>query len=265
MQVLYELARCMKDAASGWCAASPAAAWDRTWWASTGNWRFDLQARKNAAKRSAADHNSAMPIQPNPLPAVKRPQPESLGELFWSFSSLALQGFGGVLAVVQRELVDKKRWLTRDEFVEDWAVAQVMPGPNVVNLGLMLGERYFGLRGALVAVLGLFTFPLVGLLALAIAFASIADSPAAQGALRGMGAAAAGLVMASGFRLVGALRANVMGRPACYLLAILTFVAIALLRWPLIWVLLGLGGVACSWAWLRIGRAAVAARQGNSP
>ena len=46
-----------------------------------------------------------------------------------------------MLAVVQRELVENKRWLTREEFVEDWAVAQVMPGPNVVNLSLMLGDR----------------------------------------------------------------------------------------------------------------------------
>ncbi|HRB10372.1 MAG TPA: chromate transporter, partial [Ottowia sp.] len=54
--------------------------------------------------------------------------PRSRADLFWSFTWLALQGFGGVLAVVQRELVEKKRWLTREQFVEDWAVAQIMPG-----------------------------------------------------------------------------------------------------------------------------------------
>ena len=85
--------------------------------------------------------------------APQRPQPRSLSDLFFSFTVLALQGFGGVLAVVQRELVEKKRWLTREEFVEDWAVAQIMPGPNVVNLSLMIGDRYFGLRGALAATL----------------------------------------------------------------------------------------------------------------
>ena len=183
-----------------------------------------------------------------------RPRPESLTDLFWSFTALALQGFGGVMAVVQRELVDKKRWLTREEFLEDWAVAQIMPGPNVVNLSLLLGDRYFGLRGSLVAVAGMFTFPLAGLLALAITFASVADWPIAEGALRGLGAAAAGLVLASGFRLIPALRSNPIGVPACAVLALLTFGAIALMRWPLIWVLLPVGSIACVWAWVRLGQ-----------
>lgn len=70
-----------------------------------------------------------------------RNSPKSKTDLFVSFTILALQGFGGVLAVVQRELVDKKQWLTNDEFVEDWSVAQILPGPNVVNLALMIGGR----------------------------------------------------------------------------------------------------------------------------
>ncbi|MBV5336935.1 MAG: chromate transporter, partial [Deltaproteobacteria bacterium] len=80
------------------------------------------------------------------------PRPTSLLDLFVSFTLLALQGFGGVLAVVQRELVERKRWLSKEEFIEEWAVAQIMPGPNVVNLALMIGGRYFGLRGALTAL-----------------------------------------------------------------------------------------------------------------
>ena len=63
--------------------------------------------------------------------------PRSLADLFFSFTLLALQGFGGVLAIVQRELVEKKKWLTPEQFVEDWAVAQIMPGPNVVNMSII--------------------------------------------------------------------------------------------------------------------------------
>jgi chromate transporter len=188
---------------------------------------------------------------PNALP--ERPRPASLRDLFWSFTWLALQGFGGVLAVVQRELVEKKKWLTREEFVEDWAVAQVMPGPNVVNLGLMLGDRYFGMRGAMVAILGLLTFPLLIVLLLAVLFASVADMPAAQGVLRGMGTVAAGLITATGLRLIPALKKNVMGIPANIALALLTFAAIAILRVPLAWVLLGVGGAACVLAYIRLG------------
>ena len=89
------------------------------------------------------------------------PQPRSRADLFWSFTWLALQGFGGVLAVVQREIVEKKRWLTREEFVEDWAVAQILPGPNVVNLSLMIGARSFGLSGAMAALAGMLSAPRV--------------------------------------------------------------------------------------------------------
>eukprot|EP01041_Mallomonas_annulata_P032143 gene32143-54575_t len=117
---------------------------------------------------------------PSPEPA---PRPRNPADLFWSFTWLALQGFGGVLAVAQRELVDKKGWLTAEEFVEDWAVAQILPGPNVVNLSLMLGDRYFGWRGALAGVAGMLCFPLLLVLLMAAAFAGVADNPQAQGAL----------------------------------------------------------------------------------
>lgn len=182
-------------------------------------------------------------------------RPRSRADLFWSFTWLALQGFGGVLAVVQRELVEKKRWMTREQFVEDWAVAQILPGPNVVNLSLMIGGRHFGLSGAMAALAGMLAAPLVVVLLLAALYGSVADTAAAQGALRGMGAVAAGLITATGIKLIAALDNNAMGLAVCITLAAATFVAIALLRWPLAWVLLGIGGGACAWAYHVLGRA----------
>lgn len=182
-------------------------------------------------------------------PATTLPGPRSLADLYWSFTLLALQGFGGVLAVVQRELVDKRRWLTREQFIEDWAVAQVLPGPNVVNLSLMLGDRFLGPRGALTAVAGMLSFPLLIALALLIAFSGVQDHPGVQGALRGMGAVAAGLITASGLRLVPGLKNHALGVAGNAALAALTFAAVALLRLPLAWVLLGLGFLACGWAY----------------
>lgn len=181
-----------------------------------------------------------------------RPQPRSLSDLFFSFTFLALQGFGGVLAVVQRELVEKKRWMTKDEFIEDWAVAQIMPGPNVVNLSLMIGARYFGLRGALAALAGMLVVPLVVLLALALVYAGFADNPRLAGALRGMGAVAAGLITATGLKLFGALKKHPLGMPASATLLALVFAGIALLRLPLAWVLLGLGGLSCVWTYRKL-------------
>ncbi len=183
-----------------------------------------------------------------PLPAATA-QPTSLTDLFVSFTVLALQGFGGVLAVVQRELVEKKRWFTREEFVEEWAVAQIMPGPNVVNLSLMIGSRYFGFKGAMAALAGMLVAPLCVVLLLALVYAQFAGHPGVQGALRGMAAVAAGLIAATGLKLFGALQKNVLGLPVCICLGVLCFVAVGLLRWPLAYVLMGLGTVACTMAY----------------
>ena len=141
--------------------------------------------------------DSLAPIAAGFSPA-NMPRPASLAALFWAISAIALQGFGGVLAVVQRELVEKKQWLTTEEFVEDWAVSQIMPGPNVVNLALIIGDRCFGWRGALVALAGMLTFPLFLVMALTIGLAGIGHLPAVQGALRGMGAVSAGLICGTG-------------------------------------------------------------------
>ena len=180
---------------------------------------------------------------------MDRPGPASVRALFWAFSWLALQGFGGVLTVVQRELVDKKQWLTLEDFVEDWAVAQIMPGANVVNLSLIVGDRYFGWRGALAALAGMLALPLVVVLVLTVSLSGVADLPLVQGALRGMGAVSAGLIAGTGLKMVLALRTNAMGKAVCAALAILTFIAIGLLRIPLLWVLLGLGAPAMAWAY----------------
>ncbi len=189
------------------------------------------------------------------LPATHA-RPLSTTDLFWAFSMLALQGFGGVLAIVQRELVENKQWLTMDEFVDDWAVAQILPGPNVVNLSLMIGDRYFGLRGALAALAGMLCFPLLIVLMLAAVWGNFAHTAVTQGALRGMGAVAAGLIAATGIKLIGALKNNILGLPWCWGLATLAFVAIAFLRLPLAGVLLGLGGFATLLALRRSGELA---------
>jgi chromate transporter len=194
--------------------------------------------------------------EPTALPSPTLPlnQPQSKTDLFVSFTVLALQGFGGVLAVVQRELVEKKRWMTREQFVEEWAVAQIMPGPNVINLSLMIGGRYFGVAGALAGLAGMLAAPLVVALLLAMAFGGVSDAAWAQGALRGMGAVSAGLIAAVGLKLISALRGNPMGMPVCIALAVASFVGVGLLRWPLAYVLLGTGLAGCGWAYVQIAR-----------
>ncbi|MEO7497873.1 MAG: chromate transporter [Massilia sp.] len=188
---------------------------------------------------------------PSPVPG-QRPRPQSLTDLFVSFTLLALQGFGGVLAVVQRELVERKQWLTPEEFVEDWAVAQIMPGPNVVNLSLMIGGRYFGLRGALVALAGMLSAPLLLVLLLAVLHARIGAYPAVAGALRGMAAVSAGMIGAAGLKLLLSLKKSPMPLSWCIGLSTLGFVLVALLRAPLAYVLFGIGGLGCVLCYRRL-------------
>ena len=182
-------------------------------------------------------------------------RPNSLGDLFITLTVLALQGFGGVLAVVQHELVVRKRWLTQEEFIEEWAVAQVLPGPNVVNLCLILGSRYFGWRGALVALAGMLCVPTLVVLLLAVLYARYGAHPAAVGALRGMAAVAAGLILAAGFRLASALKGNPLGPTLCVVLGSVSFAGVALFRLPLIVILLGPGIAGCALAYWKLGKA----------
>ena len=197
---------------------------------------------------------------------ASRAHPASSLALFIAFSLLALQGFGGVLAVAQRELVDRRGWLTRLEFVELYAVAQLLPGPNVVNLSLMIGDRYFGLRGALAAISGMLVAPLLVVLALAASYQQLAQYPAVAGALRGMGAVAAGLILAMALKMLGTLRGNVLGPALCTALGLATLTAIAVFRVPLAWVVIGLGLTGWGLARWRIAlRDAAAARAKDVP
>lgn len=179
-------------------------------------------------------------------------RPRSPADLFRAFNRLALQGFGGVLPVAQRELVENQRWLSKAEFVELLSIGQVLPGPNIVNMALIFGDRHFGWRGALASLAGLMVAPLTIVLVLAVLVRQGADSPMMVDALRGMGVVAAGLILSTAAKLWGALRTNVMGMAACIAFVIATAVAIGLMRWPLVGVLLVLGPLGYATAWWRL-------------
>ena len=185
-----------------------------------------------------------MPTENSPL---KRPN--SKMELFIGFTLLALQGVGGVLAVAQQELVERRQWMSRAQFLEEWSVAQILPGPNIVNLALMLGRQYFGIYGALAAVAGLLVAPLILVLLMAILFGGVADNPVAQGALKGMGAVSAGLIIATGLKLSTAFKQNPLGLNVAWLLVLATFVSVGLFRLPLLWVLSAIGLIGCGLAY----------------
>lgn len=189
---------------------------------------------------------------PPPTAPSARAAPASCTELFLVFTGLALQGFGGVLAVAQRELCERRGWLSAAEFLEMLAYAQVLPGPNVCNLSLAVGQRWFGVRGALAALAGMLALPLLIVL---LATAWVIDQAGAawlQDALRGMGIVAAGLIVGACLKLARPLRDSPLGRAGVAALGGATLLAIAVLKLPLLAVLAGLGPPACLWAHRRL-------------
>lgn len=190
---------------------------------------------------------------PDPVAALAdegpRAAPASLGELFIAFTLLALQGFGGVIAIAQRELCERRRWLTAKEFVELLGTAQVLPGPNVCNLSLMIGDRFFGWRGAAVALAGMMAAPLVLMLFLAWLITLLPHGSTAnglvRGALTGIAAVAAGQIVGTVLRLAAPLKQHPLKLGPCLALVAAAFGMMAWLHWPLVWVLLGLGTATC--------------------
>jgi len=183
-------------------------------------------------------------------------QPRSCAELYRVFNRLALQGFGGVLPVAHRELVEKERWLSPEAFVELLTVSQVLPGPNVINLSIIFGDRHFGWRGSLAAVAGMLALPTVIVMVLVLVYQQFSGIPWVAGALRGMGAVAAGLVIATGLKLARTLKTNPLGRAWGWPLALATLGLVGFVRWPMVWVVLALGGVGMAVAWRRLAAAA---------
>jgi chromate transporter len=195
------------------------------------------------------DAGSAMP----PSPATHTGTvPRSVAELFFAFNRLALQGFGGVLPVAQRELVERRRWLTKAEFVELLSLGQILPGPNIVNMALMYGDRHFGWRGALAALAGLLLAPLTIVLALTLLVRQAGGAPEVTGALRGMGVVAAALILSTAWKVTGTLKSNRMGPAWCALLALATVLAVGVMRWPMAAVLAGLAPTAWVLAWWKL-------------
>ena len=126
--------------------------------------------------------------------------------LFLGFLMVGLQGFGGVLPFARRMLVDQHRWLSEREFNEVLSLSQFLPGPNIVNVSVIVGNRYRGPLGSVAATLGLMLMPFVIVLILAALYARFADLQAVRGATSGVSASATGLIIATGLKMAQALK-----------------------------------------------------------
>jgi chromate transporter len=173
-----------------------------------------------------------------------------LRALFLGFSSVGLSGFGGVLPFARRMLVEERRWMTAEEFNAQLGLCQFLPGPNVINLAVVVGKRYQGALGAIVAPVGLLAGPLAIVLLLALLYDAYGSLPLAQGMLRGIAAVGCGLLFAMAWRMGAAIREKRYYLP----FAVMVVAAIAWLRWPMPIVMLA--GLAASGmvAYWRLGK-----------
>ncbi len=199
-------------------------------------------------------------------------------QLFLAFSNLALSGFGGVLPFAYRALVEKRKWLDSREFASLLAIAQVMPGPTICNLSVMIGQRYAGFAGACAALAGMVLGPSCIVIALGVAWQHFGELTAVKQGLHGMSSVAIGLILATAVKMginlfkpdpepldarpapgAEAVAAPVaMATPVPYWtipsivqmgLCALGFVGVGLLRWPLAAVVAGLAPVAIGLSW----------------
>ena len=169
---------------------------------------------------------------PDPAEAA----PPTVGGLFRGFLSLGLMGFGGVLPLARHMLVEERRWLGGAEFADLLGLCQFLPGGNVVNLSVAVGLRFRGVPGALAALAGLLAAPCVVVVLLGALYDRFAEEPAVRRAFAGLAAAAAGLLVGLAAKLLWPLRRE----PVAAGLAVLCFLAVAVLRVPLLPALLAL-------------------------
>jgi len=160
----------------------------------------------------------------------------TLTALFLSFLKVSLLGFGGGLVWTRRIVVEQRQWMDDHEFAETLTLCQLMPGPNIVGITVCVGSLLRGLAGAVAAVSGFILIPLTIGLSLGGLYLRHAHLAVLQHILSGLSAAAAGLLVATGIRLLIAHR----GRPGAWFFAAFAFAGIVVFKLPLMIVFLGL-------------------------
>jgi chromate transporter len=189
----------------------------------------------------------------NEPPGAVPPSQSSPGvlQILLGFSIASLSGFGGVMPFARRMIVEQRKWMTAEEFNEAFSLSQFVPGPNMLNFSIVVGSRRAGPLGALAAAAGLVLPPVAIVMVLGALYARFGEFPALKGVLEGLAAAAAGLIIAAAARMIEPLFRRSAG-PAPYV-AFVIFVAVGVLRWPLLWTLLAVApaSVLLAWRWHR--------------
>ena len=192
------------------------------------------------------------PQQPPEPPAAAAdpalaPAPD-LRQLFLGMTQVALSAFGGGLSAwSQRIVVEQRRWMTNEQFLTGLTVARLFPGPNQINLAVFIGAQFRGLPGALAALAGMLLIPFTLLMGLGLAYFSLHELPAVDRVLAGVVAAAAGMALSMGFKILDQYWRD----PVALGLAAWVFIAMAFLHLRLVPVVLVTAPLAMAWYWPR--------------
>jgi len=165
------------------------------------------------------------------------------------FLWIGARSFGGVLPWAYRTMVEERRWMTHADFTETIGLCQFLPGPNIGNASIVLGKRWFGLAGSIVAFLGLMGPPFIWVLALFILYSDFSSNAMLKSIVTGVGAAAAGLFIGTAVKLGRPLAK----KPAALVLIAACFLCVAIARISLLIVVpvgLGVALVAARRKWL---------------
>lgn len=180
------------------------------------------------------------------VPSAAAAPPPSHTDLFLAFFKITLSGFGGTLPWTRRMFVEKKRWMTAQEFNDVYALCQFLPGPNIVNLTAVFGSRMRGLTGAMAAWSGFLLVPFCVMLTAGVLYERFGDVEAVRHVLTGVAPAAAGLIIATVAKMATPMFRKLGPAPVVLLL---TVFAIGLMRWPLLLVFLVLVPTSIGFAW----------------
>ena len=145
--------------------------------------------------------------------------------LFTGFMQLGLMGFGGVLPLAHRIIVEEKKWIGESKFTDLLGVCQLLPGGNIINMSVAIGMQFQGVKGALCSVLGLISAPTAIVLIIYQVYERFAYLAAVQHMIQGLAAAAAGLLFATGLKMLRPILKSY--------LTIFTFVFMLLIKLPL--------------------------------
>ena len=172
----------------------------------------------------------------------------SLDQLFWGMLQVALSAFGGGLSAwSQRIVVEQRSWMTNEQFLTGLTVARLFPGPNQINMAVYIGAEFHGLAGALVALAGMLLVPFTLLIAVGLAYFQLYGIPAVDRVLAGVVAAAAGMALSMGFKILDQYTKDWFA----LVLAAAVFVALTWLHLRLIPVVLISSPLAMVWYWPR--------------